>query len=391
MFNMIKAQGKGDYLLVALSANLLYVAVYLAQVLVGKSVVFSTLFVPDGVVWLEQIYLLFEENEFFKTIFGESVHRGNALLFSFYSVPLLIDITMVYVVNLIVINYIVLSQRFNDGIRLSYILYFFVPYFWLSFALPSKDIMVLLLTYFIIRNMLANRYLIAIFVSVLCIFVRDGYGVVATGFVFLYWFLDYYGLNKKYAVPVCLLVVALLVSVSDYLVREFYFVARNLNVAREVSNYSITSDINSYLSYVIRVFGNLTNLAFRPQFYNLHGGIDVLSTFYWLSGVSLLLMYVLSVYYFLFKKLSAYLEISVVFMLVMLIMISFNPMIQPRYLFSTAIVWPYILGRFSLGFIAAAYSAVALISIFSYMIYEKLSMGRQVIVPFDSSVFKYFY
>ena len=361
------------------------------QLMSDGSVSVSTLFIPDGIIWLEQIYSLFEEENYFSSIFYSQLNRGNAFLLLFYSIPLKLSIYTVFVVNLLLINFIVFHLYYKLNVKRAYLIYFLVPYFWLAISVPSKDILVLLITYLVINEILLKRFLTALILSIMCLFVRDGYGVVILGFVCMYWFLDYAKLNKKYAIPMCFAVIAVLISASSYLESEFYFVARNVNVAKATSNYAITSEIGSYFSYVLRVYANLTNLAFRPQFFNVLGGLDVLSVFYWFSGLSILVVYLVAFYQLVFKKLNSDVELSVVFVMVMLFMISFNPMIQPRYLFSTLVVWPYILSNLRVTSILVMYALIILLSCMFYMIYEVFSLGKGLVIPYESNIYDYFY
>ncbi|MFK5854816.1 MAG: hypothetical protein QM503_01720 [Bacteroidota bacterium] len=386
----MKIEEKYSFLLLSFFMNFIFVGLYVFQLSSENSSLFSTLFIPDGVIWLEQIYSLFNEDDYFKAIFSSTVNRGNALLLMFYTIPLKINIYMVFVVNLFVFNVIALHMFLKSSIKYSFAVYLLVPYFWISMALPSKDILVLFITYIVYCSLLSKRVFIAVVFSVLCVYVRDGYGVLLLGFSFLYWLLLLLRVNKKAAIPVCILMVFFLIGISNYLVSEFYFVARNVNVAQQSSNYSMTSDIGSYLSYAVRLYANLTNLAFRPQFFNVYGGVDVLAVLYWLSGVCLLFVFSFSVYQLVFTKMSPDVELSVVFVLVMLIMISFNPMIQPRYLFSTMVVWPSIIGRVKLLSFPILYLLFMCVSILVYMMYELFSLGKMELVPYQSEVYKYF-
>lgn len=242
---------------------------------------------------------------------------------------------------------------------------FLTPYFVLSFALPSKDLMVLALSVPFLGCLLRRSYVAAFAWAVAIFLVRDGGGLVALACILARILAPDRSRVRLLAVISGTVVLA---GLTELLFRQFgdlFILSRNMAHAEEGAFDVGGGGAGDFL---IRLFANATNLAFRPSVVDIGGNVAVLGIAYWVSGVSLLVC----LYYALKwlwseppgegKKSD---EASLVAMLFLtsLVVISVNPAVQPRYqLFFVVIFLQYILATVSTREIVLIYVMAMLAS-----------------------------
>ncbi len=164
-----------------------------------------------------------------------------------------------------------------------------IPYYLVSTPLPSKDILVavlfLICTNFFVREGLWNK-LGAIAVAAIMYFVRDGYAVMLAISLLLILAAEYLHLNARSLLIACVGGAACFWLVFELILADAFLVVRAVGVAEQGQTLD-AGNLRGPDGYFIRLFGNATNLAFRPVFTDILGRFDVLSVAYATSGLTL--------------------------------------------------------------------------------------------------------
>ncbi len=165
-----------------------------------------------------------------------------------------------------------------------------VPYYLAAFPLPSKDILVAGLLLLVVRNFGAvdrARLLLPLVITAAMYFVRDGYALILLVSLMLI------RATEAWRIPPKLLVLGIAAAASTFwllfesVLQDSFLYVRAINIAA-VSEVLNVESFAQPLDYLVRLFGNATNLAFRPVPLDTGGSLYVLSLCYWVSGVTLL-------------------------------------------------------------------------------------------------------
>lgn len=361
---------------------ILLLAVYALQLMLDVNGVRGTAYVPDGGAWYSMLEGMLRSKEIFYNNQYEVI-KANFLLFFVYYPVVAVGFYAVFFVNTMLLVGMSLIDKNESGEWFPSLFFILaVPFFWFSLALPSKDILVLAITFFAIR--LVRRgggyLLLAMALSLLCFWVRDGYGILLFGVVAMIYTTNIFKADVRWVLLLCLVGVIFFIYLGDFFLKGYFFYDRNFHIASKVSNFSIVSD-NNIIGYMLRVFANATNLAFRPQFYFSNGNLDFVGISYWLSGVSLLVTVLLAMRTF-FQKEYYDKNLCAVFVLAMLLLISLDPLVQPRYMFATLPAWP-VLWRTNKNILMEKILISAFLMAMFFSIYEVAGMPKIQGEPVD--------
>lgn len=248
------------------------------------------------------------------------------------------------------------------------------PYFLLSFALPSKDLMVLALFIPFLAWIDERRYLAAAMVCAAIFLVRDGAGVTAMGCLVTCWLAPRANRARLACIVLGVTAIAILnVLVYEYLGDAFIF-ARNIQIAEDEGNYDLGGQGAD--TYLIRLFGNATNLAFRPVFFDSSGDVPMLGIAYWVSGISQAVCTLFAIRILWDRKASGKSSTLAMLYLVSLAIVSINPLVQPRYqLCFTLILLGHLLVTQPRRRILLTYAACVLASAIAALAYVVSGIG----------------
>lgn len=289
-----------------------------------------------------------------------------------------------------VLNFMLLVLIFGSRARYRewspILIFLLLPYYLVAFPLPSKDIVIAALFVLAVHWYSGGRTLrltLSLSVAVLMIFVRDGYGVMLAA-SFIYIALVERSRVSATSALIFVLVVASLFWVFFETIFEGSFIyERSMGVA-EMGETLGSDNLKTPLGYFIRLFGNATNLAFRPIFSDTSGRFHILSFCYWISGLTLLYALACCVR----AVLSGTPDDVRLGMLglMLLLLISVTPYVQPRYLLPVCLLIP----MFTFACLRH------LMKIFSFIIPVSLavSIGYQIVgnypPPAESTLFSIF-
>jgi hypothetical protein len=244
-----------------------------------------------------------------------------------------------------VVNILTLTLAFGAACRWSMswpvLLLLATPYYIVATPLPSKDIVVVLMVVWAIYRFAGVgstlRLALPLAMCGAMFFVRDGFALIlATAFLAI-------ALQERLRLaPYAVLGAFLAVSAAFWLLFESLFqdsflYARAIGVASESEVLDVDTS-SSPAGYFIRLLGNATNLAFRPVFLDTSGHLNVLSTAYWISGITLLYT-LLSCLAGLNSGQRGDRRIGMVG-LVTLMLMAITPYVQPRYLLPLCLTIP---------------------------------------------------
>jgi len=228
--------------------------------------------------------------------------------------------------------------RFGSG--WPFLIFLLTPYYLASFLTPSKDILVAVLFIaaigFFVRSR-KPRLLPALTLAATTVFVRDGFGAILLA-CFLYAALvERLDIGRARALMVLISGAAFFWALFDTVLEGSFIYTRAIAVAEQGSHYE--ADTSGRPSgYLVRLFGNATNLAFRPVFTDVSGNAHVLSLFYWISGLTLLYALVCCWRGVVSRNLEDG-RIGLIGLSI-LIMVSITPYVQPRYLLPLCLLIP---------------------------------------------------
>jgi hypothetical protein len=285
---------------------------------------FSGLFVPDAVNLRDSILLIIEQKKFLLENYINSgvyiIYVPAALLGSW--LYLFINSTMLCL-GLFYFTKIFEFYKINETSRVKSILIasFAVvinPYLISVVGFPNKEVPLILLTNMYMYYALSNtkKYLLLL-LSLVVFFFRDGYGLIL--FLCSFWILFLGKINFKYKYLISIL--TMLLAFNFFKLDDFTFFG--LPVQRILNIFSSSS-------FYYKLVGNIINLGFRPQFFDINGLLFLISIGYWMLGVCIISGFIWSITN-ITNKIESKAKISFVVILIIL-SISFSSYIQPRYL-----------------------------------------------------------
>lgn len=257
------------------------------------------------------------------------------------------------------------------------LLILFIPFYVTCSFLVSKDILVLVCTlayfYFLVRNKTIYLFI----VSVISFYIRDGFGF----FLLLFTVINYLNL---FSIRYLILAIASMLIIDFFIttLNEIYptfMLGRTLN---------ISSEIGIQYPYILRLVGNIFNLATRPVFFTEQGSFSLTSFTLFLSGVGIIFSFFHSFYNLFFCRASlTIVHKRVIFMLLYsFVLLSFSPLVQPRYLISIAYIYimyfslyPFFKSQF-IFFLTLSF----MVTIFGFFMY--LLLGNTPIITDDYNV-----
>ena len=266
----------------------------------------------DGVNYLELISMLSSGLESFGDL------RSSQLLFYIYYV-LYPYFFLILLFNLVIVS---VAFSFSNTSLLVFIIY--APFFVLSSILPSKDILVfgLLVVYMLI---LFRGYIFSsVIVSIFTFFVRDAMGLVMLMFIGIVWL--------RLDIRKLLFVLFFVVLVSSLYLYELLAITNSFMLERTLGYFQANGlEINNYL---IRLIGNVTNLSSRAVFVSVQGYLSFTGIVLFLSGIGVFSAFLISTYVIFFRVslISTPLYLSASLYLLILVLFSASPLVQPRYL-----------------------------------------------------------
>lgn len=310
-----------------LAFGLFCVIVYQAEVLSGNDALgISHWIVPDGINLFNNLMgeLPGYPGSCIRKGGGTSLVHGlpfnNLGVFGFFAVNLLI----------------VLWIALRHGVSL--LLLF--PFYLFSLALPSKDLLVLLLVLEWSRSLLRSAWVSVVLMLVGLYVVRDGnmFSSLACTIAILLW---------RMGIPWKALVVASLVFCGVMFVYGPPLLMHIPIYAGYVGMYLSHSwlDASSVADYLIRLVGNSTNIAMRTIFFNDRGGLSFLAPVGLVSGVSMLAAFCFAAWSFIRNDERKTAVFASLMLLVALAVLSVNPLVQPRYLMSYAVAFFMLVHR----------------------------------------------
>lgn len=241
------------------------------------------------------------------------------------------------------------------------LIFLLTPYYLASFLAPSKDILVAALfvaaiTYFVREQ--KSRVLPALVLAAITFFVRDGFGVILFACLIFATIIEQFNIGRRTALMVLTISAAFFWVVFETILEGSFIYTRSMAVAEHGTYFN--ADTSSRPSgYLMRLFGNATNLAFRPVLFDVFGNLHILSLFYWISGLTLLYA-VFCCWQGVTSTNLRDVRIGVIGLSIF-ILVSITPYIQPRYLLPLCLLIP----MFSFTSIRGTLRALAVVLLLS--------------------------
>ena len=215
------------------------------------------------------------------------------------------------------------------------------PHYLQLLVLPSKDMMVLGIYFATIFHLLRGNWLTAVIISICSYFIRDGAIFVLLPLIAVAFLIKKQNIRPLRIVIASLLFGIVVFAMLEVVASELFVVSRNLYAAKENASDAVRN-LPPGISYLARVFFNLTNMAFRLTFVDVLGRISIASIFMYISGVSSLVCAIVATNIIL-KSTDQKLQIVATCFFVSLFVISLNPFVQGRYQLPMSIVASIIL------------------------------------------------
>lgn len=246
-----------------------------------------------------------------------------------YSVPMYILGTYGVLIFNHLLMYSFYRVKIYDDVNIFFLL-FFSLFYWLSSFLPNKEIPILFLTGLFIVNIYHERLFFALLVAIIAFLVRDGHGVFLILFILM--------LLIKFPIRLALILLFLVAfSIDSYLteiadITHIFMLQRTAGIIENLRG--------EYLPYIIRIFGNITNLGSRSILYESNF-FNILGFGYYLAGFGIFIAFLLSLYDLLirYKKNKRFDNILAGFFMFSVLMFSVSPLVQSRYLIPIAFVY----------------------------------------------------
>ncbi len=283
----------------------------------------SNLFVGDGLLLLTAI------RDFVNGIPLENVGPSKGV-FLLYALPISTGhMQWVFVTNLAIAIYGV--KRFGVGVFLMF------PFLLLSLALPSKDLIVTVLTLEWGRALIKGRFGIALAIAALMYVFRDGASIIAAACMLALWLSDRYS-SKRMVLAVVVLISVITFSFSLGYLSSFPVFSRVAQV------YQMSSHLPCCAPpyYFARVLGNSTNLAFRQMFIDELGGLSALAFTYFVSGVFIIQALLLASKSLIRDEQNREVQLVGFALFVSLAIMSLSPHVQSRFLVPYAALFLYV-------------------------------------------------
>jgi hypothetical protein len=307
--------------------GLVCVIVYLAEVLSGNDALgISHWIVPDGINLFNNLMgdLSGYPGSCFRKGGGTSLVHGMLYgLFGGFGF---------FAVNMLIVLWIAL--------RHGVLLLLLFPFYLFSLALPSKDLLVLLLVLEWSRSLERSAWVSVVLTLVGLYLVRDGNmfsSLACTGAILL-WRI---GVPWRGLALASLAFCGIMFVYGSPLLMHIPIYASYLGVYHSHS----WIDASSVTDYLIRLVGNSSNIAMRTVFVDSHGGLSLLGPVGLVSGLSMLAAFCFSVWSFIKRDGRNRVVFASLMLLVALAVLSVNPLVQPRYLMPYAVAFFMLVHR----------------------------------------------
>lgn len=337
--------------------------------------VFGNLFVPDGVTILNGAACdsFAECFEIFDAVY---INQATGwLTYALYGYLHLLSPYLIFIANVVLVTHAYVKiNAFCD--TKGFKVFLIAPYFLVALSLPSKDILCLYLVSYFVPVIWNRQWVIAILISFIIYLARDGTGLICLFFILFIFMKDKLKIEEgKY------LVAFFLVSIvaSGALVAQFDVGARYTELAIDTKNIeSIPAPIRPLFNLAVSVFHQWLRPNFLVESIYSSGTIliSILGLAYWISGISVVIgifLSIKSVYVGAAEQAKDKKTFISVMLLFFALVLAFNPVIQPRYLYS---VIPFAIIFFSgKKPMLLYYSVLALIAIVQLPIQLFLGAG----------------
>lgn len=293
---------------------LMCISLYLAQVLSGNNALwFSHWIVQDGIHLFNGLLGVIPDCP------DSCLGRG-AGTYLVHSLPYkLMGVVGFFVLNMLLVLWIVLRHGLS--------LFFLFPVYLFSLALPSKDLLMLVLilewSWFLERK---GWVPVLLLLGLMYMF-RDGnmFSSLACTIAILLWRI---GFSWRWLALASLAFCGVMFVYGAQLLMHIPVYSSYVGVYHSVSRL----EVGSFADYMIRLVGNSTNIAMRTVFVDNHGGISLLAVVGVVSGVSMLAAFVFVVWSFIRNDGRHRVVFAGLMLLVAWAVLSVNPLVQPRYL-----------------------------------------------------------
>lgn len=320
--------------------------------------------VPDGVTLFNsaRVYANYSINE---VVYLNRINTGEVVFNSILVGAHIYAPALINAILLIVASFLLLKKtRFN----LAFIV-FFIPYYVVSLPLPSKDIIVLLIFAISLIFFLDERcrfgFAISLFCCFLLFFFRDGFALILGATLIVTNFAIKFRIKVNFIILSSLIASSIFWVLFKYYLNESFIATRTFALAKTHEHFSFEF-MTSFVGYFVKLIGNSTNLAFRPQMIDVNGGFYILGLAFWISGVTLLATF----YFGLIALRSINIRDVKIGMIIILplILLSIVPFVQPRYLLPLILLMPLLsfvtVARFVRTFVI--FMGISIIALFVY-------------------------
>jgi len=343
-------------------------AVFVLGLALDNTSTLSNLYVTDGINYLDQAVENVAIGDLWK-IANEAPTSVLTALFNAFVLsisPLLFPLA-----NSLLL--VIAIRGFSHGNAINGLLLFLMlPYFWLSVTLPSKDILSLtLFSVLALRLMQDGKsigYSEVLLWSAAIFFVRDGFGLVVLSTSSLLFF----GRKLRFS-PRTLVIVALVSAFGMEFIKEE--ILPSIDVLDRTAGIAAMSQYSETIApgsggLLLRLFGNITNLAFRPVFLDLNGGISSLGVVFFVSGLSLVVAFICFLDK-LRKPGSTRDQYIAAYGLINMIALSLSPYVQGRYCLPL-VGLVFLMRDVSNRWITKCFCIVAFLSVLAGIAYRQL-------------------
>ena len=256
----------------------------------------------------------------------------------------------------------ILAWRYGSSLFLLF------PFYLISLPLPSKDLVMLAFVLAWARAIASKSWGIGAFLILLMYYFRDGDMFISIGCT-LAMLLVWSGIQWR---PLAVLGVAIGGFLFVYGKSILGFIPIYGSYDAQYHSYSGIGCC-SLSDYLVRLIGNSSNLALRTEFIDTTGGLSLLAVIGFVSGLSMMAAFCLTVYSFIKGEKGRDVALASLLLIIALAVLSISPFVQPRYLMPYAAAFFMLTqGRFSVVEWWSAFSVSLLLAGVGIALYSML-------------------
>lgn len=251
------------------------------------------------------------------------------LMYGIYIIPAYFLGTLgVIIFNHVILYFSYKNILFNKIHIITFCL--FMPFFFIVSFLPNKENLVLFLSFIFVVLIYKELFFFAFLTALWSLFVRDGHGAYLLLFTIM--------IVIKFPYRIGILLIFLGGTIVDFYLKEIIDML-DLFILNRIM-YVIESTEATIVSYPLRIFANISNLASRVFIFD-GTSLSLTGIGLYLAGLGIFMATILAVYnlFLNYNKNDIFENRLAVMFLLSILIFSVSPLIQPRYLIPLALIY----------------------------------------------------